>query len=391
VSPLIAPQSASVMVVDDNPANLKLMGDMLGRQGYEVRLFPRGRLALASAAQRVPDLVLLDINMPEMDGYQVCQQFKADSRLAPIPIIFLSALRETEDKVKGLESGGVDYISKPFQFEEVQARVEIHLRLHHLQNALQRQNERLEEVVAARTRELADAHSRLKILDEAKTDFLRLISHEFRTPLNGLLGVGGLLLDELPPTAHNRELVEMFDASRERILAILEDALLLTQIDVEGPSPSLTATSLAHVVHRAIQGCAAIGRANGVDFDVPEVSDCFIQGNENLLITALQALTEAAIWFASARSLIRFRYQIGDGSVCLLIEAHGKTIPATFLDRFFDVFSVSEAALSGVNVGLRPAVASRIVALSGGRVSVDNTEGPGIRFTASFRLLSGRI
>jgi CheY-like chemotaxis protein len=108
---------------------------MLRQRGYEVRSFPRGRLALDGAEQEPPDLFLLDINMPEMNGYEVCEQLKRSALLAGIPVIFLSALDATEDKVKGFRSGGVDYISKPFQFEEVQARVETHLGLRRAQQA----------------------------------------------------------------------------------------------------------------------------------------------------------------------------------------------------------------------------------------------------------------
>jgi CheY-like chemotaxis protein len=125
----------NIMIVDDNPANLKLLEDMLRQHGYEVRSFPRGRLALAAAAQEPPDLILLDINMPEMNGYEVCEQLKASAGLSGIPVIFLSALNAVEDKVKGFRSGGVDYISKPFQFEEAQARVETHLKLRRAQQA----------------------------------------------------------------------------------------------------------------------------------------------------------------------------------------------------------------------------------------------------------------
>jgi CheY-like chemotaxis protein len=125
----------NVMIVDDNPANLKLLDDMLRQHGYEVQAFPRGRLALAAAAQEPPDLILLDINMPEMNGYEVCEHLKSSARLADIPVIFLSALNAVEDKVKGFASGAVDYISKPFQFEEVQVRVQTHLRLRRAQQA----------------------------------------------------------------------------------------------------------------------------------------------------------------------------------------------------------------------------------------------------------------
>src|SRR5579872_3957550 len=123
------------MIVDDNPANLKLLENMLRQRGYEVRSFPRGRLALSAAEQEPPDLILLDINMPEMNGYEVCEQMKASPQLAGIPVIFLSALNDVEDKVKGFRTGGVDYISKPFQFEEVRARVETHIRLRRAQQA----------------------------------------------------------------------------------------------------------------------------------------------------------------------------------------------------------------------------------------------------------------
>src|SRR3984893_987500 len=139
-------ETANIIVVDDQPANLKLLEEMLKVGGYVVRSFPRGRMALAAASQNPPDLFLLDINMPEMNGYEVCERLKEDQKLAGIPVIFLSALDETEDKVKAFRSGGVDYISKPFQVEEVQARVETHLRLRRLHRAVQGQKDRLEDI-----------------------------------------------------------------------------------------------------------------------------------------------------------------------------------------------------------------------------------------------------
>jgi DNA-binding response OmpR family regulator len=141
------------MVVDDQPANLKLMEDMLKRQGYGVRSFPRGRMALEAASKDLPDLILLDINMPEMNGFEVCERLKADGRLVSIPVIFLSALNETEDKVKAFQSGGVDYITKPFQFEEVQARVETHIQL---QRARKAERDLLENTLNGLIRTLAE-------------------------------------------------------------------------------------------------------------------------------------------------------------------------------------------------------------------------------------------
>ena len=133
----------SILIVDDTPANLRLLAQMLAEQGYHVRPVPDGRLALAAVQAEPPDLVLLDIRMPEMDGYQVCEHLKADARTRDIPIIFISALDATPDKVRAFHTGGVDYVTKPFQAAEVLARVETHLALRKLQKQLMDANERM--------------------------------------------------------------------------------------------------------------------------------------------------------------------------------------------------------------------------------------------------------
>jgi putative two-component system response regulator len=140
----------NILVVDDTPANLTLLAGMLRERGHRVRPVPGGRLALKAVENEPPDLILLDINMPEMDGYEVCRNLKGDKRFREIPVIFISALAETLDKVKAFGTGGVDYITKPFQFEEVEARVETHLKL-------RRYQAHLEDVVAEQIREICDS------------------------------------------------------------------------------------------------------------------------------------------------------------------------------------------------------------------------------------------
>jgi DNA-binding response OmpR family regulator len=137
---------ASILVVDDTPDNLRLLAGILGQQGYEVRPMPNGQLALMAAQSALPDLILLDINMPELNGYEVCERLKADEKTRDIPVIFISARGEVDDKVTAFELGGVDYVTKPFQFEEVLARVRTHLALRDLQKQLERTNEELEEL-----------------------------------------------------------------------------------------------------------------------------------------------------------------------------------------------------------------------------------------------------
>ena len=145
----------SVLIVDDNPANLRLLSGILAENGYKVRPAPSGALALQSVRSTLPDLVLLDIKMPGMDGYEVCRRLKADERTRDVPVLFISALAEVADKVKGFAVGGVDYITKPFQHEEVLARVATHV-------SLARMHNRLEELVEERTAEIKSANRQLQ-------------------------------------------------------------------------------------------------------------------------------------------------------------------------------------------------------------------------------------
>ena len=138
----------NILIVDDMPANTLLLSKILTARGYHVRPVLSGKLALQAARTEPPDLILLDINMPEMNGYEVCEQLKADAALKDIPVIFISALDQPQEKVKAFRVGGVDYVTKPFQLEEVQARVETHLKIHSLQRRLGTQNENLEQLVA---------------------------------------------------------------------------------------------------------------------------------------------------------------------------------------------------------------------------------------------------
>jgi len=157
-------RSICIVVADDHPVVLRGLVTLLNDdKSFKIGAICRNGVESIEAIQRyLPDLALLDINMPEMTGFDVCRRLKSDERLAQIPVLFLSALSETEDRVrvKALRCGGVDFISKPFQFEEVRARIETHLKLYSLQRTLSFQNERLEQAVAARTKELAEANLR---------------------------------------------------------------------------------------------------------------------------------------------------------------------------------------------------------------------------------------
>jgi putative two-component system response regulator len=152
-----AQRPTRIMVVDDTPANLRLLDNVLRERGYQVYAFRSGELALNAARRNAPDLILLDVNMPDMNGYEVCEKLKEVPGLRDVPVIFISAMHETMDKVRAFKMGGVDYVSKPFQVEEVEARVQTHLNLHRLQCELAEHNLRLQELVSAQVREITSA------------------------------------------------------------------------------------------------------------------------------------------------------------------------------------------------------------------------------------------
>lgn len=178
----------NILVVDDTPANLRLLVDLLKENGYQVRPVPNGNLALASVKALPPDLILLDIMMPEIDGYEVCRRLKADELTQDIPVIFISAINEVLDKVKAFNVGGVDYITKPFQVEEVLARVSSHLAIIFLQRSLKKKNEEVTQTLI----ELQKTQSQLVQAEKmaALGQLIAGIAHEINTPLGAIRSSG---------------------------------------------------------------------------------------------------------------------------------------------------------------------------------------------------------
>ncbi|NOX35747.1 MAG: response regulator transcription factor [Deltaproteobacteria bacterium] len=176
----LAEDKAVIMIIDDSPESLKLLTNILAGQGFGVRQALNGRMALDAIKQQLPDLIILDIRMPGMDGLEVCRQLKDDANTRTVPVIFISGLRESDDKVKAFEVGALDYITKPFQEAEVLARVKLHL-------ALSKMKQNLEELVQRRTIKLEESNTALKVLLEHRQSEREKFEENVITHINSLV------------------------------------------------------------------------------------------------------------------------------------------------------------------------------------------------------------
>ena len=370
---------ASILVVDDTAANLHLLGDLLRQLGFAVRLANSGSAALEAARLLPPDMILLDVRMPRMDGYEVCARLKADERLKRIPVVFISALGETEDKVRGFQAGGVDYVTKPFHIEEVEVRVRAHLENHRLRQAIEGHNAHLEEVVRERTRALAESNARLAQLDQAKTDFLTVISHELRSPLSVLLGVTELTFAEFPDHPQFIAYQKMFEESRQRLLRLIEDALLLSSMQVNDTRLAHQPVAIDEVVLEATNDIRQMAAEQQVSLAHCSPCHAEVSGDRFFLTKALAYLLRTGVKFSKAGRKLLLGLHVAPAEVTLIIKADGYSVPAGDVAHFFDVLAIGKALVPESDLGLSPAVAAQILKLLGGSVVLSNVEPSGVR------------
>ena len=368
---IINSDPVTIMIIDDEPENLNVLGEMLRQEGWNIRAFPRGDLALAAADDEVPDIILLDVRMPGMDGYEVCRRFKADDRLRSIPIIFLSAFSEPADKVRAFESGGVDYITKPFFEREVLARTHTHL-------GLRRYQIHLEELVRQRVQELAEANQRLRIWDEAKNQWLNMLSHEMRTPLGGILSITELLFMDLPIASGSHSLREPFDLSCRRINKLIEDAETLAHIDVSSDRDvdseyfGMRSLLLADVLRNALEAFAGQISECAVQASLAAVEQVTVLGEENLLSRAFTDLLLTAACCVCKGDPFTLATSVSAERVHVVITFGRKTLATAALETFFEVGGQRTLIKGGGDFGLGAALASRILRLFNGHVSIRN-------------------
>ena len=355
----------NVLIVDDTPANLQLLTGMLKERGYKVRPVPSGRLALQAAKNDPPDLILLDIMMPEMDGYEVCKQLKADEKLTEIPVIFISALNETVDKVKAFGVGGLDYVTKPFQFEEVNARVRTHLEL-------QRQRRKLKE-----------NYDQLRRLEAARDNLVHMIVHDLRSPLTGISGFLDLAL-ELGKETLTEEGLDYLQTAKRSTTAVIDmvSAVLdVSKMETGDMKLHLAECDLVRIAADLVTGMQSLKESREMILDAPS-APVTVVADGDLLLRVIQNLLGNALKFTPSDGWIRLGIEPDDNRVCVTVRDNGPGVPAEYQARIFEKFGQVEARANRQkhSTGLGLTFCKLAVEAHGGSIGVESEVGKGSKF-----------
>jgi len=357
--------AANIMIVDDEPENLNVLEALLTQVGYRVSAFPRGELALVAARHEAPDLVLLDVRMPGMDGHEVCRRFKAEEGLRAIPILFISALSAAEDIAAGLECGGVDYIAKPFRKPEVLARVRTHVAL---------RNSYLQ---------LAAEHARLQLLERHRDLLTHMLVHDMRSPLQ-VIGGHLEILSSSADTQESAELCNSLQAATRGVRLLSQ--MVSTVVDLSRiESASIPLQPVAVAAADIFRGaCAqALDPANSHRIAEHIGADCPpLLCDVNVSIRIVANLLANALKYAPDSGPIELGAVGIDGGVCLWVRDLGPGIAADDQLRIFEKFGVLRQSYGKLcaSTGLGLAFCKLAVEAQGGSIGVASESGAGCTF-----------
>lgn len=350
-----------VMIVDDAPQNLSFLEAVLRNQGYQVLALPCGEMALKAAASALPEIILLDVLMPGLDGYAVCQRLKADPELRGIPVIFLSALDEPLDKVRAFEAGAVDYVVKPFEIPEIEARVRTHLEA-------SRQRIALQETVA-----------RLQESERLRENLVQMLVHDLRSPLT----VIGLSLDMLQGTLPKSaspiaQMVEEAHKCFESISGMIALLLDLSRLEAGQFPIHASFNDLGQIARSIVKSMGALAGPRRVTVVESERTighfDPDLMGRVfgNLLVNAFKFTPETAeIHVVLARETTRVRVSIRD---------NGPGIPSEYHARIFEKFSQVQPRGNKWGAGLGLAFCKLAVEAHEGHIGLESQVGLGSTF-----------
>ena len=366
-----------ILIVDDKAESVLSLKRILIGRGYQVRTAASGAQALEAVGLQVPDLILLDILMPDMNGYEVCRQLKADDQLRDVPVLFLSALGEAEDKVKAFAAGGVDYITKPFQVEEVMVRLQTHLALRDLHRQIQ----------AANTR-LAGQLKELEARNEELDAFAQTVAHDIKNPLTTIVGYADSLLrdGQLMAREERDEALQTLKQSALRIVNIVDELLLLTS--VRRTEVTLEPLDMNYVIDQACRRLAYLIRECQAQIVVPTEWPQVV-GHAPWIEEIWVNYISNGCKYGGVPPRLELGAQImAEGWVRFWIHDNGDGISPAEQARLFTPYTrLGQVRARGHGLGL--SIVRRIVEKLGGQVGVESENVAGRGCIFSFTLPAG--
>ena len=352
----------NLLVVDDTPANLHLITSILKDCGFKVRPAPNGELALRAAKANPPDLILLDISMPGMDGYQVCERLKADPATAGIPVMFISALNETIDKVKAFRAGGVDYVTKPFQLEEVEARVRTQLDL------------------LKQRRDLERSLAKLRELEQLRDGLVHMVVHDMRSPLLAMQLSMDVLGDHHfgPRSVDMREMVQTCRRSTVQLIEMVNQLLDVSRMEAGALKPEKTPCDLRPIVAEAVEACRYLSPNNTVRVEAEGAHALVCDAG--LIRRVVANLVANAMKFTPAPSVVTVRIQKVDRGERVEVIDCGPGIAPENHARIFEKFGQVQGAQAKLGSGLGLTFVKLATEAHGGAVGVISALGKGATF-----------
>ena len=381
----------TILIVDDNPKNLQVLGSTLKDEGYLVEFATNGAQAIEWLKERLFDLILLDIMMPEMDGFEACSIIRQDSKFDDMPIIFLTAKTDKESILKGFDLGAQDYISKPFDSRELLARSKTQLELKDSKEKLKSVNQWLEEKVNERTKQLNEAnikltkaHEELLLLDKAKAEFLNIISHEIRTPLNGITTPVQLLKSEIDNHDH-KELLNILDSSVIRLEKFSSTALLITGLLTKRHRLNKERISIEKLIESSSKELEQDLKSKQITVIKEGIEDSdFVIGDLKLLDICLYNILDNAVKYSDHGGQIQILLQRGENELSCHVIDQGKGFPQDVLDHPFSFFEPGEQHIDQ-NAGLGLALANLIMDAHEANIEISNNKQKGATVILTFK------
>ena len=356
-----------ILIVDDTPANIDVLDLFLEKEGYKISIAQSGESALDLADRISPDLILLDVMMPGIDGFETCRRLKSNDKTSDIPIIFITARNESADIIKGFSMGGVDYITKPFSQEEVCARVHLHLKLKTLMAALETKNQKLAD------------------LNDLKNKFLGMASHDLRNPISTIQGFSKILLDHGETLAEDakKEFLQSIHKVSNDLLTLLDDLLNISTIESGKLELQVKRGSFGQLVKERVRMYQVMAERKNLatHLDIEEMAE--FSFDPNRISQVIDNLLSNAIKFSPPGKEIYIWLGQKNGQAKFSVRDQGPGISPEDQDKLFKHFQKLKARPTAdePSHGLGLAIAKKMVEAHKGKITVESQPGSGATFS----------